>query len=85
MLKLTPTESQLCQYVVDMVAPDWCALAAALEVNIEGISKPVTESCMTMFCEYLKRSRPSWRHILSAMTGSSRESCAKFITRLLPG
>ena len=85
MLKLTPTESQLCQYVVDMVAPDWCALAAALDVNIEGISKPVTESCMAMFCEYLKRSRPNWRHILSAMTGSSRESCAKLITQLLPG
>jgi len=86
LLDLRPTECQLCQYVVDMVAPDWCSLAALLGVNIEGINKSVTESCMAMFREYLlKSSRPRWRELTLAMTRNSREYCAELITRLLPG
>ena len=85
LLQSVPTDYQLCQYVLDMVAPDWCGIAAELGVSVECTNKPLIDCCMTVFCEYMKHSRPNWRQLLVAITGNGREPCAKLIGRLLPG
>ncbi|XP_065885161.1 uncharacterized protein [Dysidea avara] len=89
LLQLKPMEFQLCQFVVDMVAPDWCAIAVGLEVEMRATNNesPVVELCRTVFQNYLKHCRhPTWKHILEVMESEAvgRKTCATFIKTILP-
>ena len=90
LLQLKPMEFQLCQFVVDMVAPDWCTIAVGLEVEMRATNNesPVVELCTTVFQNYLKCCQhPTWKHILEVMESEAvgRKNCAIFIKTILPG
>jgi len=90
LLLLTPLECQICRFVVEMVAPDWCAIAVGLEVTMKATNNMslVIESCTTLFQNYLKYCKnPTWKHILEVMEseGVGRKMSAKFIKKILPG
>ena len=87
LLQLRPEQFQLAYFVVAMVAPDWCALAVGLQVEMRPTSDSVVESCTKLFQVYLKTRNPTWKHILEVMESEAmgRQMTASFIKSVLPG